>query len=107
MKSEQLQIRLTPGQKAALKRLAARAGQDVSQYVLSRVLPDAARRWEKALEHLATGDDPRFALAELHDVLASSGPSELASLPEAGVAALDATLRCRIAAMVEQACALA
>ena len=38
-KSEQIQIRVTPHQKAALKRRAKHAGQDVSSYVLSRTLP--------------------------------------------------------------------
>ena len=38
-KSAQLQIRVSPAEKAAIERAAHRAGLDMSAYVLARVLP--------------------------------------------------------------------
>ncbi|MGH7310893.1 MAG: plasmid mobilization protein, partial [Candidatus Rokuibacteriota bacterium] len=38
-KSAQLQIRVSPAEKAAIQRAARRAGLDMSAYVLTRVLP--------------------------------------------------------------------
>ena len=104
MKSQQLQVRLTPAQKAALRRLAKQAGQDVSEYVLSRVLPDSARRFEELLVRLRDADDMRYALAGVHDLLSSLGASELASLTGNGFRDLEPGMRNRIAAMVELAC---
>lgn len=104
MKSEQLQIRLTPAQKAALRRLARRAGQDVSQYVLAKLLPDASRRFGDILGRLAEETDERYALADLNDLLAGLAADELGSLPGEGLGRLPPATRCRVAAMVEQAC---
>ncbi len=76
-KSQQLQIRVTPEQKAALKRLAEGAGQDLSSYVLSRALPDASARFTEILEALHRGEDPSFVLAELNDLLSTLAPIQL------------------------------
>jgi hypothetical protein len=60
-KTSQLQIRVSPGEKATLKRLAASAGLSVSAYVLSRVLPEAREgvtRRVRALEGLHEVDKP-------------------------------------------------
>jgi len=73
-KTQQLQIRVTPHQKAALRRMAAAAGQDVSSYVLSRLVPDEPDRFALILRALATDADHRYALAELHDFLHRSAP---------------------------------
>lgn len=107
MKSEQLQIRLTPSQKAALRRLARQAGQDVSGYVLSQLLPESGRRFSSIVAQLADADDDRHLLAELHDLLATLGASELTSLPDDALRRLEPALRCRVAAMTEHACARA
>ena len=64
-KTEQLQIRVTPRQKAALKRQAHAAGLDVSSYVLARVLPSSDSRAASILHALAEATDQSFALAEL------------------------------------------
>jgi uncharacterized protein (DUF1778 family) len=108
-KSEQLQIRLTSQQKSALKGLARRAGQDVSSYVLQRVLPPARMRFEEIARGLKNSDDVRYALAELNDLLADLTGSELADAV-AGVPpelhALGPYLQNYVAAMVEQACYL-
>ena len=107
-KSQHLQIRVTPRQKAALKRLAGAAGEDVSSYVLSRALPPAQRRFEELLALLAGGDDEtRYALAELNDVLTGLARNEFRdAVPYADVSRLSPWLANYVAAMVEQACSV-
>ncbi len=105
MKTAQLQIRLTPDQKARLKRRAALAGQDLSSFVLSRVLPADTERLETVLSALREAETTdAFALAELHDLLAGLSAAEfVAALGLAdlqGVSPLQANL---VAAMVEHA----
>ncbi len=106
-KSQQLQIRVTPAQKATLKRLAREAGQEVSTYVLSRVLPEARVRFGDVIRALRVGEDHRFALAELNDLLSDLTRVQL---PDAVAVAppqmrdLSPLLLNYVAAMVEQAC---
>ena len=103
-KSQQLQIRVTPRQKAALKRLAKAAGLDVSAYVLSRALPPAGVRFEAILARLDDEEDHRYALAELNDFLAALAPAELReAVAHADLQKLSPFLRNYVAAMVEQA----
>ena len=103
-KSQQLQIRVTPRQKAALKRRAERAGLDVSRYVLERALPPSGARFEGILSALREERSHRFALAELSDLLAALAPTELAeAVGDADVAGLSPFLRSYVAAMVEVA----
>lgn len=105
-KSEQLQIRVTPAQKAALRRAARQAGQGVSAYVLARVLPSGRVRLAELVEALGDEDDRRYALAEINDLLAGMTPAELEEAiavrpPGASSPLLDNYL----AAMIEQAAA--
>lgn len=76
-KSEFLQIRVTPRDKATLKRLARAAGMDVSAYVLSRALPPARLGFAAILARLAGDPDHRYVLAELNDFLTALAPAEL------------------------------
>jgi uncharacterized protein (DUF1778 family) len=104
-KSQHIQIRVTPREKAMLKRLAATAGQDVSSYVLARALPSARRRFEDLLELLGEGEDHRYVLAELNEFLAAMAPDELPEpVADADLARLSPFLQNYVAAMVEQAC---
>ena len=104
-KSEQLQIRLTPIEKATLKRLAREAGEDVSSYVLARTLPETSLKFGKLLELLGSGDDHRFVLAELSDLLTHLAPVELGdAVAVAQLLSLSGFLQNYVAAMVEQAC---
>jgi len=102
-KTEQLQIRVTAEQKSAIRRLAGASGQDVSSYVLDRVLPSATRRWRELIETLADGDeDPRYVLAALNDLLSELGPAEFTdTVSIADLSGLSAYLQNHIAAMVE------
>ena len=104
MKSQQLQIRVTPAQKEALKRLANAAGQDVSSYVLSRALPEPAGRFASLLRQVASEESRRFALAELNDLLSGLSPAQLPGAVEnADLSGLSDYLRNYVAAMVELA----
>lgn len=104
-KSKQLQIRVTPREKATLKRLAAAAGQDLSSYVLSRALPRPALELEKLIRVLERdGEERRLALAAFNDLLTGLAPVELRDAVESvDVDRLSPFLRNYVAAMVEQA----
>ena len=103
-RSAHLQIRVTPGEKETLKRLAQSAGQDLSSYVLARALPSHRLRFEEILQCLAEEEDHRFALAELNDFLTALAPVELPEVVEhTDVTRLSPFERNYVAAMVEQA----
>jgi len=103
-KSQQLQIRVTARQKAALKRQADAAGQGVSSYVLSRLVPPDQDRFAAILRALETDADRRFALAELNDFLHALAPVEFAeAVARAALEGLSPWIRNYVAAMVEQA----
>jgi hypothetical protein len=103
-KTQQLQIRVTPEQKAALARRARRAGQDVSAFVLARALPPAAARFGEILGALGEADRPRYALAELNDLLAELAPREFeAATADADLRGLSLLVQNQVAAMVELA----
>jgi uncharacterized protein (DUF1778 family) len=103
-KSAHLQIRVTPRQKAALKKAAAAAGQDLSHYVLARALPSNRSRFESLLGRLLDGSDHRYILAELNDFLSSQSAAELReAVTGAPAESLSSFLRNYVAAMVEQA----
>jgi hypothetical protein len=104
-KSAQLQIRVSPAQKGAIQRAAARAGMDMSAYVLSRVLSVPAGRFHESVAACA-GVEAGFALAELNSLLSACTAAELREavmMPPA--VALSPFLANYIAAMVELACA--
>jgi len=105
-KSAQLQIRVSPGEKLAIHRAARRAGMGMSAYVLARVLPAAAGRFQELTAACLDPQGGRFGLAELNSWLAGLGAAELreaiASPPAAG---LTPYLANYVAAMVEYACA--
>jgi uncharacterized protein (DUF1778 family) len=102
-KTDQLQIRVTPEQKQALKQRAARNGQDVSNYVLTRALPPARDRLEKILYGLSASHH-QFWLAELNDLLTPMAPLELSeAVEEVNVDRLSPLLQNYVTAMIELA----
>ncbi len=106
-KSEQLQIRVTPLQKATLKRLAATAGQNVSEYVLSKAIPSAKVRFADILRSLREAENARFALAELNDFIAELAPIEFAdAVAHADVGEFSPFVQNYVVAMVEQAASM-
>jgi hypothetical protein len=103
-KTAQLQIRVTPEQKAVLKRDAAAAGRDVSGYVLSRLVPPERDRFAAILGALESDADWRFALAELNDFLHACAPGAFGeAVGHADLAGVSPFLANYVAAMVEQA----
>ena len=77
-RTSQLQIRVTPDEKAALKRLAAAAGESVSSYVLTRVLPSRELELATLYRSLSeTGVDHRATLAAVERLLSDLDGSEL------------------------------
>jgi hypothetical protein len=106
MRSAQLQIRVTPIEKAAIEQAARRAGLGMSSYVLRKVLPDRAAQWNDLLRETDRSDGARIALATLSSWLASLGTSEMQDALEASPpAGLNAVTANTIAAMVEHVCA--
>jgi len=105
-KSEQLQIRVTRSQKAALRRRARAAGMDVSTYVLARALPPAQERFQELVSAVGTSEK-RYALAAIHDLLTALAPNELEeTLATADLGGLPPDARNTLAAMVEHAAAM-
>jgi len=103
-RTSQLQIRVTPAEKAALKGLAAAAGESVSGYVLSRVLPSAELELTRLYARLSeTGVDHRPTLTELEKALERLPGSEFAErVPSPDQATLSPVLHNCVAAQVEQ-----
>jgi hypothetical protein len=104
-KSGQMQIRVSPAQKAAICRAARRAGLDMSAYVLARLLPAPARRFQDLTGACAEAQDASFALAELNSWLSSLGAAELQDAVASPPAGLTPYLANYVAAMTEYACA--
>ena len=101
-RTSQLQIRVSPEQKVALKRLAAAAGQNVSQYVLSRALPRSADDLARALDELRRGGDARSGLQTVARVLSGLGREDLEmSLASWGVVGMSPLTLNRVVAFVE------
>jgi uncharacterized protein (DUF1778 family) len=105
-KTSQLQIRVSPADKARLAAAAGRAGMSVSEWVLSRALLESTSRFDELLIELsAQPERASFTLAALNDWLTSL-PRE--GLRDAiGSAPTQRLLQWHgayVAAMVEHAC---
>lgn len=104
-KTEQLQIRVSAEQKALIKARAARAGEDVSSWVLGQVLPAEHDVFGRLVGLLANSPDTSHRLAELHDFLAGWRTGALSRavrlLPTNELGAFEANY---LAAMVEHTC---
>ena len=64
-KTSQLQIRVTPAQKAALKRMAKGAGLSVSAFVLDRSLPGSHEELDRRVRALGGGKNISRSLSDL------------------------------------------
>lgn len=102
-KSAQLQIRISPAQKAALKRAAAAAGVSVSEFVLAKALPvvdTPLETWADAVRSgaglLNTLSELELRLTELDDATLSEA---IQFLDTAGLSDLQANC---VAAAVER-----
>lgn len=103
-KTTQLQIRVSPTQKARLKASAQRAGQDLSSYVLSKALPDDGERIARHINAVKGEAERSYALAALHDWLTGAREAEFTSTSEGlDVSELEPLWQNYIAALFEQA----
>lgn len=103
-KNSQLQIRISGREKELLQHLAEQAGMDMSTYVLHKVLPPAAARFQEQMQSIA-GPESSFAFAQINQFLADLSAAELKeAVAHAPQAALSAYLMNYIAAMVEYIC---
>ena len=104
-RSEQLQIRVSPAEKTAIRRAAKEAGMDMSTYVLGRALPTPAMQLQACVESCSGPAPPSFGLAELNGLLTSWTASELRdAIAAPPTISLTPFLSNYIAAMIEQAC---
>jgi hypothetical protein len=105
-RTAQLQIRVTPSEKATLKRLAASVGQNVSTYVLSRALPSADRDLSRILDELRTATEPMVALGSLARFLGDLDSEDLESaLSDVSLSGLSALTQNRVAGLIEDVAA--
>jgi uncharacterized protein (DUF1778 family) len=108
-RSSQLQIRVSPRQKDAIRAAARRAGVSMSEWVLSRLLPTATEQLRSAVERLASarsGEDRSIVFAEILDLVAGFSREELAqAMAVPPTAPLDAYWSNYLAATLEQAAA--
>lgn len=105
-KTQQLQIRVTPREKATIKRLASAAGQDLSSYVLSRVVGSEPDRFSAIVRALRSDQDRAYAFAELSDFLArETRLSFRESVASVDLSGLPASVSNYVAAMVEHSAA--
>jgi hypothetical protein len=104
-RTAQLQIRVTPAEKAAIARAARRAGVGMSEYVLGRALPDQALQWRQWLRQLRRSDGAKIALAGLSTWLAGLGAGELPGAIDAPPQGLSDFHANYVAAMAEHLCA--
>ncbi len=105
-KSLQLQIRISPKEKAAIVRYAKTANMGISQWVLSKALPSGQKAFQELLGQLKTTANPKYILAQIHDMLNAAGGDEfeLMVAQPLGVV-LSNYLANYVAAMIEYAAA--
>ena len=102
-KTSQLQIRVSPEQKTALKRMAAEAGLNVSEFVLATVLPSSQAEFAARAKEIADRSRRPAALRELQDYLSGLAPDELkAAVSHIDMVELAPALQNYVAATVEQ-----
>lgn len=102
-KTAQLQIRLTPEEKAAIVREARKVGQEMSSWVLARLLPAAGAQFQARVGQVSRAASS-FAWAELNTFLSGCTASELVeATADRPAHPLDAFASNYLAAMVEVA----
>ena len=103
-KTQQLQIRVSAAEKAAIQRAAKAANMDMSCWVLQQVLPPQQDLLQGLFKRLSQADDSRYLLAEINACLTALTAAEFnhaVQLPPP--AKLSAYIANYIAAMVEYA----
>jgi uncharacterized protein (DUF1778 family) len=105
-KTEQLQVRVSPLQKLAIKQHAEGAQMSMSEWILHKLFPSSQAVFQSLVEDLAASGQPSYAFAELLDFLAPLSADEYAAaVSEPPRAQLDPYWQNYLAATVEQAAA--
>lgn len=104
-KTEQLQIRVSPGQKRHIESHARAAGKNVSEWVLDSLLGVQGRHFEAIIRALSVTrqEDERTLLAALHDLLEELARAQFESALPCPQVELPPRLMNIVAAMIEQA----
>ena len=101
-KYDQLQIRVTAQEKAAVRRAASDAGMEISSWVLSRLLPSLGEEFQARVAALNIDGERKVAFADLNDFLVALTAEELVVAVAAPPReALDNYLMNYVAAMIE------
>jgi hypothetical protein len=100
-----LQIRVTATEKKLIGSAAARAGMDMSRWVLERALPSPLRRFQELTDALSDDHgNRRYVLAELNDFLSALTPVGFQrAVADPFITPLEPYLANYVAAMVETA----
>lgn len=102
-KTSQLQIRVSPGQKDALKRLAAEADMSVSEYVLATVLPSSRLEFTKRAQALKESDQRQKSLSDMGMFLSNLPAADFSeTVASADLEGLPPVLQNYVAATVEE-----
>jgi len=107
-KSSQLQIRVSPEEKARIRACADKAGMDVSKWVLQQLFPAATERFQQLCRSLdSTPEKRKYVFAELNDFLSQLNARELIpAVRDAPTIELPTFEANYLAAMVEQVSAV-
>lgn len=77
VKTAQLQIRVSPREKALIKRAAKHANLSMSDWVLTKLLPDNKQRFHRLVADIYYSEEVSFSLAALNDFLVQMSADEL------------------------------
>lgn len=106
-KSLQLQIRVSPAQKIAIKRQAEEARMSMSDWVLSKLLPPQQMQFQELVAELAGSDTPSYVFAELLEMLGGLSANEYDhAISQAPQVTLDAYWAGYLASTIEHTAAL-
>jgi uncharacterized protein (DUF1778 family) len=108
MKTGQLQLRVSPEQKAIIRSLASRAHMDMSQWVLSKIFPKPRQDFLALIRQLSTVQaqkDRTYILNDLNAFLAGLDKDDIfAAVADPHGVVLNEFMENYVSAMIEQTC---
>jgi hypothetical protein len=108
MKTEQLQIRVSPQEKEAIRKKAKLANLDMSEWILAQLLPAQSNTFQMLIRNLSAcvnEKDRYYAFAEINDFLCGLDSGDLSqAVGDIEGSSLRDFERNYLAAMVELAC---
>lgn len=75
-KISQIQIRISPHEKAKIIRYASKANMGISQWLMSKALPEVREIFQGLLHEITGQRNTKYILAEIHDLLKNSTGDE-------------------------------